>query len=40
MKNKNTKDKFVRVAETVIEVLGIVLMLAPFFQCKGRRKSK
>lgn len=40
MKNKKTKDKLTSVLETAMEALGIVLMIAPLFQCKGRRKSK
>lgn len=40
MNNKQAKDKLTSVLEKVIEVLGIVLMLAPLFQSKGRRKSK
>ena len=38
MNNKETKDKFVRVLETVVEVIGIVMMVLPFFQRNGRRK--
>ena len=38
--NNKKKDKFVRLVETVIEVAGIVLMIVPFFQSTGRRKSK
>jgi hypothetical protein len=40
MNNNEKKDKFVRVLETVLEVIGVVLMLAPFLQSKGRRKGK
>lgn len=38
MKNSQTKDKFVRALEMVAEVIGIVMMILPFFQRNGRRK--
>jgi len=38
MNNNKTKDKFARVLETVVEVIGIVMMVLPFFQRNGRRK--
>ena len=38
--NNQKKDQFVRVLETIIEVAGIVLMIVPFLQSKGRRKTR
>ena len=40
MNYKQTKNKLTCVLETAMEVLGIVLMIVPLFQSKGRRKSK
>lgn len=38
MNNTKAKDKFVRALEVVAEVIGIVMMILPFFQRNGRRK--
>lgn len=40
MPKDKTKDRVVRVLEMVIEVAGIVLMIVPFFQSRGRRKTR
>ena len=40
MPKDKTKDRVVRVLEMVIEVAGVVLMIVPFFQSRGRRKTR
>jgi len=38
--SKETKAKWVKAAETVMEVLGIMLMLAPFLTKKKKNRRK
>jgi hypothetical protein len=38
--SKETKAKWVKAAECVMEVLGIMLMLAPFLTKKKNRRRK
>jgi hypothetical protein len=38
--SKETKAKWLKAAETAMEVLGIILMLAPFLTKKKNRRKK
>jgi len=40
MSQNNTNDKVRRALETAVEVIGIIMMILPLFDSKGRRKSK
>lgn len=37
---KNNTDKIRRALETAAEVIGIIMMILPLFDSKGRKKNK